>query len=322
MTTDDTPRLTASFLIPTYNRPDSLARCLQSLLQQTRLPDELLIIDDGDLECVPQEAALQARGVDVRLFRKDRPGLVASRNLGIEQARCDILFFSEDDVVLEPDYVAAIMRVFETDPTGGIGGVAGLIANERRSPVQGLILMLLSVPLGLTALREGRMLRSGFAGEYGESPIPIRTRRKVDFLAGGVCACRLRAIGDLRFSDKYSYASGYGQGEDKDFSYRLSRRTGLVAEPAARLAHYPAAKHNFDHVGRGRAMILYRYLFFRNCLLERPWHWIAFAYSMLGYTLLRLLVMCFKPTARERGRMRGIFQGWRQVLTRRTGTHL
>ena len=39
--------LKISLIIPTYNRPDELTVALRSVLEQTRLPDELVIVDDG-----------------------------------------------------------------------------------------------------------------------------------------------------------------------------------------------------------------------------------------------------------------------------------
>lgn len=307
-------RLAASVVVPTYQRPDDLARGLESLLGQSRLPDELLVIDDGALAEVPHRAPLEAAGVAVTYRRKTQPGVTESRNLGLELARGDVVFLSEDDVVLFPDYIERILAVFEADVAGRIAGVGGLIANERRGRLQGLLRLAVYLPLGLTALREGRLLRSGFAGEYGESPRAIRKLSEVDFLLGGVAAVRAAALGDLRFSSRYRSATGYGQGEDKDFSVRLARRGRLVVEPAARVYHYPGAKHAFDPYVRGRAFTLFLHAFFRDHLLERPWHWLAFFRALAGYSLVRLGVLAVRPSRREWRRVCGIWAGWRAIL--------
>lgn len=315
-------RLTATVIVPTYERPAELKRCLASLAAQTRPPEELLVIDDGRLDAVPCREALEAAGVRVTLRRKQTPGVTESRNLGLDLASGDIVFLSEDDVVLFPDYVERIMAVFEADAEETIAGVGGLIDNERRGRLAGVLRLVLYTLLGLTALHEGRLTRSGFAGEYGESLLPIRQLGEVDFLLGGVAAYRRSHIDAIRFSSRYRMASGYGQGEDKDFSVRVARVGRLVVEPRARLEHHPATKHNFDPYMRGRGFTLFLDTFHREHLRQRPWHALAFYYSLTGYTLLRLVLLLARPGRGEWFRVRGIFAGWHAILTGEARTHL
>ena len=42
-----------SIIIPTYNSPEELQNCLASILEQTVLPGEIIIVDDGNLEQIP-----------------------------------------------------------------------------------------------------------------------------------------------------------------------------------------------------------------------------------------------------------------------------
>ena len=308
--------LRASVVIPTYERPRELADALASVREQSRLPDEVIVIDDGELDAIPHRESLESAGVAVRYERKAEPGVTESRNRGIEVASSEVVFFSEDDVVLEPDYIEAIMRVFEADAAGDIGGVGGLVVNARRGRFQGLLRLAIAIPLGISPLREGRIKRSGCAGEYGDSLLPVRELTEVDFLDGGVAAFRRSAIAETRFSKRYRGPSGYGQGEDKDFSTRVRRRHRLVVEPAARLWHYPAQKHRFDLRAKGRAQVLYRYYFFRDHLLERWWHWLPFGYSMAGLVVFRLLVLGMRFSRGERDRVLGIIEGLRSVMGR------
>ena len=43
-------RLSISAIIPTRDRPADLRRAVESILRQTRLPDELLIVDSSDMD--------------------------------------------------------------------------------------------------------------------------------------------------------------------------------------------------------------------------------------------------------------------------------
>ncbi len=83
----------STVIIPTYHRPKELSDCLRSILAQTVRPDEVLVIDDGKLESWPLDREFQEAGIAYQGFRKEVPGLTASRNLGTREATGDIVFF-------------------------------------------------------------------------------------------------------------------------------------------------------------------------------------------------------------------------------------
>src|SRR5512143_2844273 len=105
-----TPRLV--FVVATKDRPDELARLWRSLAAQTRLPDEVVIVDASARPAPPADART------ARPALRHIPTGVASaarqRNLGIEAAGRDAAFlgFLDDDAVLEPDAVAEMLRFF------------------------------------------------------------------------------------------------------------------------------------------------------------------------------------------------------------------
>ncbi len=91
--------MSISVIIPSFNRSDLLARAMGSVLAQTRLPDELLIIDDGsddDTRNIVLEITRKAP-LPVRYLYQDNRGAAAARNLGIKQAGGDILCFLDSD---------------------------------------------------------------------------------------------------------------------------------------------------------------------------------------------------------------------------------
>src|SRR5262249_12174301 len=118
--------LTLSVVICTKDRPELLAACLESLEGQTRRPQEIAIID---------ASAKPARDATDRLARSmpdcrvaligSVPGLPRQRNIGARATTGSVVVYLDDDVVLEPGYLAAIARTFEDDCSGQIGGVGG-----------------------------------------------------------------------------------------------------------------------------------------------------------------------------------------------------
>ncbi len=123
--------LRVSVIIPTYHRPAELTMALRSILAQSRMPDELIVVDDGDLPELPLRAELETTGLVCRFLRKDKPGLTESRNLGIARSRGDVILFVDDDVELLPDYVQQVAAVYERDVGGEIDGVGGVILNHK-----------------------------------------------------------------------------------------------------------------------------------------------------------------------------------------------
>ena len=55
--------LKSTAIIPTYNRPAELRNCINSLLEQTVKPDELIVIDDGNLFELPLEKECKNAGI-------------------------------------------------------------------------------------------------------------------------------------------------------------------------------------------------------------------------------------------------------------------
>jgi glycosyltransferase involved in cell wall biosynthesis len=102
-----------SIIIPTVNRPDLLARALQSVVSQTSRDYELLVIDDGDgvsLDVAPFGGAFGAR-----LISSGRRGQVPARNLGVGEATHDwIAFLDDDDWWEDRDYLASTAEVIAT----------------------------------------------------------------------------------------------------------------------------------------------------------------------------------------------------------------
>lgn len=304
-----------SAIIPTYNRPDELKRCLESILNQTRLPDEIIIVDDGDLGGFPLREAFESRGVECIYAQKSVPGVTESRNKAVEMSSGSILVFLEDDVVLFKDYIEKLLDTFQKYGDA-IGGVGGIIENDYEPSLKKMLERGVFLLFGMTGFREGHILRSGFATEYGSTGRPMRGIQKVDFLLGGVSAYRRHVFDEFRFSNRYRSKSGYGQGEDKEFSFRVSRKFPLVVNPEARLYHYPAPKSNFNRYIRGRAFVLSRYFFFRENIKRNPIDWMLFWYAMTGYALYHLALALLSFSKHRWDRVRGIGSGVRDIVCR------
>jgi hypothetical protein len=114
-----------SLIVPCYNAGKTLRLCLESVLSQTRRPDEIVVVDDASSDGSPAIAEELGCRV-VRL--PDNRGVSAARNAGVRHTTGEVIFFLDSDVALRPGAVAAALEILERDP--GVGCVHGVYDTE------------------------------------------------------------------------------------------------------------------------------------------------------------------------------------------------
>jgi GT2 family glycosyltransferase len=219
-----------SVIIPTKNRPDDLRRTVETLLDQTVLPTELIVVDQSPgCETASALGAVfdrHARGASVRLRHLHAPevtGGAAARNVAMSLATGDTWLFLDDDVELDARFLEELLHVYASHPDAA--GVSGIITNYPTPPLAYRLWMQLFVHKPLFDDRQPvywgwRRLASG-------PPLPV-TR-----LGGGLMSFRASAIRHLRFDESLR---GVSDGEDVDFCVRLGGKSLFIA-PRAQLRH-------------------------------------------------------------------------------------
>ncbi len=227
--------LTVSVVVPTWRRPDDVARCLRALAGQTRPPDEIIVVtrEEDDASRDAARAIALPEGCERILPRIRAPGVIAALNEGITQARGSVIVLTDDDAEARPDWIARMVSVLATDR--GIGGVGGRDWQPHERGDAAVV---------------GRVQWWGRV--IGQHHLGAGPPRDVDVLKGVNCAFRaplLRAIGiddGLR-----------GDGAQVHWELALClpmRRAGwrLVYDPAIAVEHHVAARDGDDQVHRGR----------------------------------------------------------------------
>lgn len=92
---------TITVVIPAYNAAKYLGEALESVLTQTRRPDEIIVIDDGSTDDTTQ--VIERFGKAVVTIRQQNAGEGAARNAGIRAARGDYIAFLDADDVCAPE---------------------------------------------------------------------------------------------------------------------------------------------------------------------------------------------------------------------------
>ena len=93
-----------SIIIPLYNKEQSIASTLQTVLKQTYQDFEIVIVNDGSTDHSVEEVTkvLDSR---IRLIHQSNAGVSAARNRGIEEAKGEYIAFLDADDVWKPDYL-------------------------------------------------------------------------------------------------------------------------------------------------------------------------------------------------------------------------
>lgn len=106
-----------SIIIPVYQVEEYLAYCIDSVLAQTFLDWELLLIDDGSPDRCGQICDAYARKDGrIRVFHVENGGVGSARNIGIRQAQGEWLTFIDSDDWIAPDFIASLMEPAMDDP--------------------------------------------------------------------------------------------------------------------------------------------------------------------------------------------------------------
>lgn len=108
-------RLMISIVIPLYNKVNTIARALDTVLAQTYQDFEVVVVDDGSTD---GGAAIVEQYADprIRLIRQENAGVSAARNKGIAEARGEYVAFLDADDEWMPEFLAEIVTLQQEFP--------------------------------------------------------------------------------------------------------------------------------------------------------------------------------------------------------------
>jgi GT2 family glycosyltransferase len=109
---------TLSVIIVTYNRCNDLKDSLNALCSMNVDPTEIIVVDsnssDGTCELVKK--------YPVKFITIKERSMVRARNVGLKQAKGDIVAYIDDDAIVSKDWSKHILEPYERNDVGGVGG--------------------------------------------------------------------------------------------------------------------------------------------------------------------------------------------------------
>jgi glycosyltransferase involved in cell wall biosynthesis len=220
------PSLTVA--ICTKDRPENLARCLQSLLnlQTPDLKLEILVIDNAPSDERTKELVKSLQSV--RYVREPKPGLDFARNRALDSATGELLAFLDDDVVVDRKWLEGLMEAWAENPDAA--AFTGLVLPyELATDAQILFEQRGGFRRGFEKIRYGQVLPGNplhpcGAGIFGAG-CNMAFRRELLLKIGG-------------FDDALDTGAPLPGGGDLDIFYRVIRAGySLVYEPKYLVFH-------------------------------------------------------------------------------------
>ena len=126
--------LAFTVILCTHNRVGMLSGCIESILADLKGGlGELIVVDNASSDGTSAliESRIDEADIALRLLQDNRLGKSYALNTGIAAAQGEILLFTDDDVIVEAGWSAALMRAFADS---SVGAVAGRIQPEWLAP--------------------------------------------------------------------------------------------------------------------------------------------------------------------------------------------
>jgi GT2 family glycosyltransferase len=279
--------ISAAVVIATRNRPEALSATLLSINGQTALPNEVIVVDSSD-DATTENAVTEVRSrvhYPLAYERSEVRSAAVQRNLGAAKTFSEIVCFFDDDLDLEPAFVAEILTVFENDTTHSIGGITGSIRNQFYSDPHGLNRFLLALCLG-------RFKGSYAGGLLGPAVnfLPAASEdgiQEVQWLPSCCVAYRRKAF----FEEQFPHFEGYSFAEDVHLSSRIAKRYRVVCCGKAGVYHHDLGKSTHKNwTALGKSMVVNRYDVMSNILNRNSFgYWLRLVYFELVYSSLTWL---------------------------------
>jgi GT2 family glycosyltransferase len=132
----------ASIIVPVFNRVAFTRQCLDRIARHTSdVPHEVIVVDNGSTDDTLSYFSQAASATTwLRYERNTRNlGFARANNLGARLAKYEYLLFLNNDTLVEPGWLGAMMKAAESDPRIGIVGIKQLFPYTRTLYHSGIV---------------------------------------------------------------------------------------------------------------------------------------------------------------------------------------
>jgi len=271
-----------SVVIPTLNRKKELLKAIDSILHQSLLPFEIIIVDQStdDSAYMLIKDLLQKNNSSLNLIyihRRNLKGLVHAKKIGLEASNTDYICYLEDDIILTPSFLDNITIPFNDI---NLNGCSGIILNHPRPSFFGRIIFYI---FHIGIFRDDRF---NIYNDLSSEKLIIS-----DKLSGGLTMWKKSVFSYVNF-DNDNFFHYY---EDIEFSTRVNNvfPNTLKINTSAKLYHYPSKYNRSSHEEQYKNKILESIRYFKK---RRSWNYshISILVLLCGYFIASICKLNIK----------------------------
>jgi GT2 family glycosyltransferase len=214
---------TIAAIIPTYRRDGYLINTIKGMLSQTRVPDEVIVLDQTPREEHAPETMKFLKHHDskgnIRLVTLDRPGVYPARNVAAKIANSDILLYLDDDITSVDCLVENHLRHFANPD---VSAVAGSILHNQKEDM---------IPIPVEFIKAPHLVQAFTYSSRFNQPL-----QNIGFMYAGNFSIRRDVFFKIGGWDEHILTYG-----DRDLGLRLcAMGYRMDYDPEAKIVHHVA----------------------------------------------------------------------------------
>lgn len=302
-----------SIIIPTYNRANDLCECLDSLIIQTTLPKEIIIVDDSnndEINNLIQHRKNEFIGKRISLIyiknHRDKSSAI-SRNIGTDNSTGDVILFLDGDVILDSEYITETLKVYNKYPN--VLGLQGYIIDETKETFYQKVSNIINTIFYLSHFENNRC--RVLPSTYGTYPKLTGKEKLIqcEWLSGTNCSYRGVILDDFKFDEKLRR---YSYNEDTDLSFRIFQKypDSLLMTAHAKLMHKESKEGRHPRKVLIYMSVIYLVYFFYKNIEPDFKNKLIFIWSMIGKTIIEILHLIMSPSKSRIIRLKYLFSAY------------
>lgn len=275
------------------NRYEDILRLLKSIFDETILPKEIIILDQSKIKYNLSAVSPPKNIIVKHVWDSNITGLCNAKNIGVVLSSTDLLFFFDDDILLQGNYFEDFLKVVENNEN--ISGFCARQKNVKHSKTKIAIHSLFN-------RGPFKDIRKKCNSGYCFEDVTI-----TNIISGGITVYKKEVFEKYKFDEclvKYSL------GEDMDFSYRVSKDYNLAFCSSVEAIHNHSNQGRYDVVDQIATKVASLYYFYIKNVQKTAQNYMYLRLTRLGIfthsIYLGIRTLSIKP-------LKGYIRGLRYV---------
>lgn len=245
-----------SIIIPSYNTCRFLINCLDSIYKTSKIPLEIIVVDNGSTDETVKEIKKQN---EMKILRNKRNlGFAKAVNQGLKQASGEYLLLLNSDTVVSPGAIEKMVDYLEGHPEVGVVGCQLKDSDGSLQPSGGYLPNLFNLFFWMTFLDDLPIIRKFFPAYHLEEKSFYEKERELGWVTGAFFLTKKDVLKRVGFLDEKMFMYV----EEVDWCLRV-KKAGfkIFFTPDASIIHLKGASGEREKASlpAGKAGILEEY---------------------------------------------------------------